>query len=136
MRELHQESMTPITHEERMQRWLAIAKERFPEQLAAHLDPHPAHWVAITENGPPEDRQRFTAYLRDPLDLPYWAFVLAKSYLDDVGEWPLFGMFVEQALSQWEEHGDPLRAVREILAQVKPVWSDLDLIHVGEEATG
>ncbi|MBF0127103.1 MAG: hypothetical protein HQM02_07815 [Magnetococcales bacterium] len=124
---------TPVP-EERLQRWLAIGKETPPERLAAYLESPAARWAVITENGPEEDRQRLTAYLLDPRDLPYWAFALAKSYLDDVGEWPLCGMFVEQALSNLEDHGDPIRGVREILAQVKPVWSDLEVLFVGEEA--
>lgn len=126
--------MTPVP-EERYQRWLALGKDQPPEWLASYIESPTAHWAIVTENGPKEDRQRLTAYLQDPQDLPYWAFALAKSYLDDVGEWPLFGMLVEAALHSLEDHADPLRSVREILAQVKPVWSDLDVVYLGEKSS-
>ncbi len=118
---------------ERQHRWLAMAKNRPPEWLAAHVASPAATWAAVTETGDGNNRQRLTAYLQDRADLPYWAFALAKSYLDDVGEWPLWGMNTEMALAELENHGDPLRAAREILETVKPVWSDLDLVFVGEE---
>ncbi len=128
--------MEESTHipEESYHRWLNLAKNQPPEWVASYMEAPSARWVVVTENGPAEARQRMTAYLKDPNDLPYWAFALAKSFLDDVGEWPLFGMFVEQALFALDEHHDPLLSVREILTQIKPVWSDLDVIFVGEEA--
>ena len=118
---------------ERQQRWLGIAKTMPPEELAAFVESGHPRWVVITETGGLLDRIRRTAYLNSSQDLPYWAFALAKSFLDDVGEWPLFGLQTELAFDDWEEHQDPIRAVREILASVKPVWSDLDVLYVGEE---
>lgn len=126
------EKSTPLPVE-RQHRWLAIAQTMPPEQLAAFIESTQACWVVITETGGPKDRVRLTAYLNELDDLPFWAFALAKSYLDDVGEWPLFGMQTELAFSFWEEHQDPLRAVQEILTSVKPVWSDLDVIYAGKE---
>lgn len=123
----------PIPPEARLARWLAIAKTMPPEQLASLVESPQAHWVVITETGDPPHTVRLTAYLNTQEDLPFWAFALAKSYLDDVGEWPLFGMGTEQALIAWEEHQDPIRAVGEMLASVKPVWPDLEVVFVGEE---
>lgn len=119
--------------EERHHRWLAISRTMPPEQLAVFVASSQARWVVITEIGGSSDRVRSTAYLDELEDLPFWAFALAKSYLDDVGEWPLFGMHTEGALDAWAEHQDAIRAVREILDSVKPVWSDLDLLFAGEE---
>lgn len=121
--------------EERYYRWLAIAKNNPPEWLASYMESDQAHWAIITETGGEKDRIRLTSYLLDPLDLPYWAFALAKSYLDDVGEWPLFGIKTEIALSNWEDHQDPIRAVHEILNTVTPVWPDLKVLYVGQEKT-
>ncbi|MBF0439345.1 MAG: hypothetical protein HQL93_09515 [Magnetococcales bacterium] len=146
MRELHQKDLddllmdetTPFNPEARQIHWLNLAKNHPPEWLASYMESPTAGWAVVTENGPAEDRQRFTAYLQNAEDLPFWAFALAKSYLDDVGEWPLFGMFVEQALYAQkyaeDERADPLRSVQEILAQIKPVWSDMDVIYVGKES--
>ncbi len=117
---------------ERQHRWQALAKNNPPEWLAAYVESSNARWAAVTETGT-NNRIKLTAYLEDPADLPYWAFALAKSYLDDVGEWPIWGIKTEMALSELETHKDPLRAVREILETVKPVWSDLDVMFVGEE---
>ncbi|MBF0161126.1 MAG: hypothetical protein HQL88_02455 [Magnetococcales bacterium] len=126
-------STTPLSPEERRARWLAVGRHLHPEQLAAFVSTPQARWVVITQAGGTADGVHLTAYLESQADLPYWAFALAKSYLDDVGEWPLFGMGSEQAISDWEEHGDPVRAVREILASVKPVWPDLEIVYIGEE---
>ena len=123
----------PIPPEARHARWLAIAHSMPPEQLAALVESSQAHWVVITETGDPPHTTRLTAYLNAQEDLPFWAFALAKSYLDDVGEWPLSGIATEQALVAWEEHQDPIRSVWEILASVKPIWPDLEVIYVGEE---
>lgn len=124
----------PEVHpEERHQRWLARARALPPEGLASVVQSPGARWAAVTETGDPGDRVRLTAYLEDPEDLPYWAFALARSYLDDVGEWPLYGMHTEMALADLERHKDPLRAVREILKTVQPVWADLEVVFVGEE---
>lgn len=119
--------------EERQHRWLAISRTMPPEQFAAFVESPQARWTIITETGGLHDRVRLTAYLNESEDLPFWAFALAKSYLDDVGEWPLFGMETEHTLSLWEEHKDPARAVQEILASVKPVWPDLKVLYTGEE---
>ncbi|MEO5362186.1 MAG: hypothetical protein H7838_00975 [Magnetococcus sp. DMHC-8] len=122
-----------LSPEERLIRWLALARPLPPEELAALVVSPQARWTVITEVGGPASPVRQTAYLESMDDLPCWAFALAKSYLDDVGEWPLFGMATEQALDEWETHRDPGRAVRDILASVKPVWPDLEVIYVGEE---
>ena len=130
------ESLSPpssLSPEERQIRWLAIGRMLPPEQLAAIVASPQACWTVITETGGAADNVRRTAYLNRADDLPFWAFALAKGYLDDVGEWPLFGLATEQALSLWEEHLDPVRAVQEILASVKPVWPDLEVIYAGEE---
>lgn len=119
--------------QERHYRWLALAKEKPPEWLAGFVESRTANWVVITENGSPVDRNRLSAYLDAAEDLPFWAFALAKSYLDDVGEWPVFGLNTEQALDAYEEHQDPVQAVQEILATVKPVWADLEVIYAGPE---
>lgn len=128
-----QEEITGPPSAARHHRWLALSSTLPPEQLAAFVESPEAGWVVVTETGEIRARIRLTAYLNDRLDLPHWAFALAKSYLDDVGEWPLFGLDTELAFSAWEEHQDPVRAVQEILATVKPVWPDLDVCHVGEE---
>lgn len=124
---------SPIPPEARQARWLATARTMPPEALASLVESPQAHWVVITETGDPPHTVRMTAYLNEEADLPFWAFALAKSYLDDVGEWPLFGIATEQALIAWEEHQDPTRSVWEILASVKPVWPDLEVVYVGEE---
>ncbi|MBF0138382.1 MAG: hypothetical protein H7833_01125 [Magnetococcus sp. DMHC-1] len=123
----------PPPWEERHQRWLAMGRERPPEWLAAYVESPGARWVVSIEDGPDNDRRRFTTYLNDPQDLPHWAYALAKAYLDDVGEWPLFGMRADVALAGLSDHGDIPRAVREILAAIHPVWPDVIVIHIGEE---
>ncbi|MEO5345788.1 MAG: hypothetical protein H7834_05340 [Magnetococcus sp. YQC-9] len=138
MRELYQEDgdelTLPLPASGRLHRWLALAEDHPPEWLANHMESPAARWVVVSEDGPAEARERYVAYLEDQEDLPFWAFALAKGFLDDVGEWPLFGMPIEEALNALEEHGDPERAVHEILAGIKPVWPDFRLIHVGREA--
>lgn len=127
---------------ERLIYWLAIAKHHPPEWLASYVESPKASWAVVTENGPDIDRERNTAYLQRFQEAPYWAFALAKSYLDDVGEWPLAGVKTELTLAQYEErleqgeeenHSNIERAVREILNTVKPVWPELDVIFTGEE---
>ncbi|MBF0341989.1 MAG: hypothetical protein HQL95_13660 [Magnetococcales bacterium] len=144
MRELHQEDLDDLTAPDgvettlppsgRLHRWLGLSREHPPEWLAGYLESPTARWVVVTEDGPEEDRQKFVAYLNDATDLPYWAFALAKAFLDDVGEWPLFGLPVEEALHAFDEHGDPLRGVREILEGIRPIWPDFKVIHAGEES--
>lgn len=121
------------TSEERLALWLSITRALPPEQLAALVVSPQARWAVTTTTGGTTDTVHLTAYLESIDDLPFWAFALAKSYLDDVGEWPLFGMATERALDLLEEHRDPVRAVREILATVKPVWPDLEVLYIGEE---
>ncbi|MBF0152781.1 MAG: hypothetical protein HQL64_03450 [Magnetococcales bacterium] len=123
----------PTPWEERHQRWLAIGRERPPEWLASHVDSPKARWVVSIEEGPDNDRQCHTAYLDDQADLPHWAYALAKAYLDDVGEWPLFGMRADVAMADYADHNDPPRAVRDILAAIHPVWPDVTILHIGEE---
>ncbi|MBF0613641.1 MAG: hypothetical protein G8237_00820 [Magnetococcales bacterium] len=140
MRELYQEDLNPEDQETtvppsgRLHRWLALGREHPPEWLAAIMESPQARWVVVTEDGPQEDRQRYVAYLEDRADLPCWAFALAKSFLDDIGEWPLYRLPIEEAMLASEEHGDPIRAVWEILAGVKPIWPDFQVIHVGAES--
>ncbi|MBF0175739.1 MAG: hypothetical protein HQL63_02650 [Magnetococcales bacterium] len=119
--------------EERHQRWLAIGRDHPPEWLAAYVESPAARWVVSLEDGPDNDRRPYAAYLNDPQDLPHWAYALAKAYLDDVGEWPLFGIRAELALAEFSEHNDISRAVREILAAIHPVWPDVTIRHIGEE---
>jgi hypothetical protein len=132
-------SATPIelptspSPEERLARWLSITQGMPPERLAALIVTPQARWAVTTKTGDPAHEVTLTAYLESSSDLPFWAFALAKSYLDDVGEWPLFGMATEQALDMWAEHQDSIRAVREILATVKPVWPDLEVVYIGKE---
>ncbi|MBF0143308.1 MAG: hypothetical protein HQL57_11200 [Magnetococcales bacterium] len=119
--------------EARRQRWLSLAKANPPEWLAAFVESPRARWVVVTEEGSGRHLVRRSAYLLDIEDLPYWAFALAKCYLDDVGEWPLFGMQAEAALQDFADHQDPLLAVPRILAAIKPVWPDVVVTFVGEE---
>ncbi|MEO5376281.1 MAG: hypothetical protein H7832_00625 [Magnetococcus sp. DMHC-6] len=128
--------MESMVHEERLARWFGIAKDRPPEWLTTFMDSSKAHWVVITEEGGEADHRRSSAFLEQVEDLPYWAFVLAKSYLDDVGEWPLFGMKAEMALNEFLDHHDPILAVREILSSIETVWPDFSITFIGkEEAT-
>ncbi|MBF0446953.1 MAG: hypothetical protein HQL67_02010 [Magnetococcales bacterium] len=122
--------------------WLAVAKNHPPEWLAAYVESPTASWVIVTENGPKIRRERRTAYLSRWQEAPYWAFALAKSYLDDVGEWPLAGIKTELTLTLYEESrsavdlDDPQmvkQAVRDILGTVKQIWPELEVVFVGEE---
>lgn len=118
----------------RQQRWLGIGKEQPPEDLAAHVESPQARWTVITEDGPEIKRLRRAAYLEDPLDLPYWAYALAKAYLDDVEEWPLFGLKADLGLEKYHtDHQDPIQAVHEILEAVTPVWPEFTVIDILQE---
>ncbi len=121
-----------VSDEERLIRWLAIAGTLPPEGLAALREAEGAGWRVVTASGEGLARSERIACLRAPEDLPFWAYALAKSYLDDVGEWPLFGMATEQALAAYEEHRDVVVAVREILATVQPVWPDVLVVAIEE----
>ncbi|MEO5340162.1 MAG: hypothetical protein H7837_06550 [Magnetococcus sp. MYC-9] len=123
----------PPSPAERLARWLAMAHPMPPEQLAAMVESPQAAWMVVTESGGPHDKVRYTACLDNREDLPCWAFALAKSYLDDVGEWPLSGMATELAFHAWEDHQDPIRGVREILASIQPVWPDMEVVYAGEK---
>ncbi|MBF0621799.1 MAG: hypothetical protein HQL54_07710 [Magnetococcales bacterium] len=119
--------------EERKQRWKKIAVGMPPEALAAITQAPHARWHILTEDGPEIKREQRTASLVEPEEMPYWAFVLAKAYLDDVEEWPLFGMKAEMELEEYENnHHDPVLAVHEILSAVKPVWPEVSILYVGE----
>ena len=133
---------TPRNSSERRLYWLAIAKNHPPEWLAAYIETTDSCWAVVTENGPAIQRQRNTAYLQRWQESPYWAFALAKSYLDDVGEWPLAGIQTELALAGFEERleqgeeessANIEQAVREILASVQQVWPELEMVFIGEE---
>lgn len=123
----------PPNPEELKQKWLAIAYNKSPEWLAAYVESSKASWVVVTENGPLEAKQRYSAYFEQQHDLPFWAFCLAKAYLDDVGEWPLLGLHAEYALLEYDNHGNPLLAMESILATIKPVWPEMEVVYVGEE---
>lgn len=122
-----------IPLEGRLARWMAQTIGQPPETLANHIASPTASWVVVTTDGPEIDPQRHTAYLDEEADLPCWAYVLAKSFLDDVGEWPVFGMAADNALANWEDHQDASRAVREILATVQPVWPEVTMLYVGKK---
>ncbi|MBF0308167.1 MAG: hypothetical protein HQL56_01400 [Magnetococcales bacterium] len=120
-----------MNREERYHHWLQLAVLP-PEVLANHSDSAGEEWIVVTAEGDPPDRQHHMARLASSEDLPYFAFALAKSYLEDVGEWPLFGMKAEDALASWEESSaEPREAVRTILASVHPVWPDVELLFAG-----
>jgi hypothetical protein len=122
--------------------WLAIAKNHPPEWLASYIESPQSRWAIVTENGPANQRERNSAYIQHWQDAPYWAFALAKSYLDDVGEWPLTGIKTELTLANFEElleqdggenKETTQQAIRDILDTVKPVWPELDVVFSGEE---
>jgi hypothetical protein len=122
--------------------WLAIAKNHPPEWLASYVESPQSRCAIVTENGPAIQKERNTAYLENWQDTPYWAFALAKSYLDDVGEWPLAGIATELTLTHFEEQiaqNDEAdiatieQAVRKILLTVQAVWPELEVVFVGEE---
>ena len=118
---------------ERYYQWLQRAEGHPPEWLANYIASPQAKWIVTTADGQMPDRRHAMARLESETDLPYWAFVLAKSYLDDVGEWPLFGMNAEQALEEFADHGNASRAVREILHSVLPVWPDVTVCDIAYE---
>ncbi len=133
---------TPQNAAERRMYWLAIAKNHPPEWLASYVQSPQAPWAIVTENGPAQRRERNTAYLLRWQEAPYWAFALAKSYLDDVGEWPLTGIHTEVVLAHFEDNLEESgvddmdlveKAVRDILATVKPIWPELEVVFTGEE---
>ncbi|MGN7610636.1 hypothetical protein ACQZV8_00970 [Magnetococcales bacterium HHB-1] len=128
-------SETAASSNPRYYQWLGRTKKEPPEEIASWIASSSAHWSVIIEAGPKLNRQRYTAYLEEPEDLPYWAFMVAKSFLNDVGEWPLFGMHTELALQNYEEaeEQDPERAVYEIIATIHPVWPDVTVLFVGRE---
>ncbi len=122
-----------IGFKERLVRWKVLAKGHPPEWLASYVASPGSRWTVITQEGHGHALKRRTAYLKTREDMPCWAFELARSYLDDVGEWPLYGMKSEAALFAYEEHQEPERAVREILTGIEPVWPDVRVLYVGEE---
>ncbi|MBF0097617.1 MAG: hypothetical protein HQM04_14045 [Magnetococcales bacterium] len=121
-----------VSDEERLVRWLAVGRTLPPEGLATLREVEESGWRVVTASGDALSRSEQVACLREQADLPFWAFALAKSYLDDVGEWPLFGMATEQALAAYAEHRDVLRAVQELLVSVQAVWPDVQLVRVEE----
>lgn len=141
---------------ERRLYWLAVAEGQPPERFSAYIEDPSAPWTIVTENGPALQKERYSAYLLRWEEAPYWAFALAKSYLDDVGEWPLTGIETEWALLQFEQQREQRaqeegetegegetenealtlmiqEAVRTILHTVKRVWPDLEVIYAGRE---
>ncbi|MBF0587777.1 MAG: hypothetical protein HQL53_01485 [Magnetococcales bacterium] len=121
---------------ERKIRWQGMAKGRPPEWIASYEASPGAVWTVIIQDGEARHPRRFTARLKEPEDLPCWAYVLAKSYLDDVGEWPLYGMKADVAMHTYEEdHQDIERAVHEMIAAIHPVWPDVKVIFLGQERT-
>ncbi|MBF0194519.1 MAG: hypothetical protein HQL71_08160 [Magnetococcales bacterium] len=134
----------PTNQSERRIYWLAIAKNNPPEWLASYIETPQSKFAIVTENGPTIKKERNSAYLENWQDAPYWAFALAKSYMDDVGEWPLAGIATELTLTHYEEQLDQNgetgqaiaeQAVRNILLTVQAVWPELEVIFVGEEKT-
>ncbi|MBF0357629.1 MAG: hypothetical protein HQL70_03410 [Magnetococcales bacterium] len=132
----------PRNATERRIYWLAIAKHHPPEWLASYVESQKANLVIVTENGPAIQKERSSAYLENIEDAPYFAFALAKSYLDDVGEWPLAGIATELALVNFEEQiikdgktdiTTVEQSVRAILKTVQPIWPELDVVFFGEE---
>ncbi|MEO5365070.1 MAG: hypothetical protein H7831_01675 [Magnetococcus sp. WYHC-3] len=123
-----------MPHRARRIQWLELAGRMPPEALASHIQADDAAWVVVTEQGDAPDVQRHTAYLSEAADLPFWAFALAKSYLDDVGEWPLTGLATESALERVLADGlEGDAAVRLILGTLEPVWPDVRVVFVGRE---
>ncbi|MBF0423968.1 MAG: hypothetical protein HQL73_13355 [Magnetococcales bacterium] len=117
--------------EEKRLRWLTLAANRPPEWLATYVASPTASTVVVT-GGQETGDLPCSAYLESMDDVPYWGLALAKSYLDDAGEWPLLGMHVEYALMEYTEHGDPERALMEIVSTIRKVWSDVNVLFVGE----
>lgn len=120
---------------DRLLYWTRLAEGQPPEAWAAFEASPTAPWIVITEDGPPLDRHRYRCRLEQAEDLPCWAFVLARSYLEEIGEWPLCAPAAEFALAAWEEHQDHERAVREIMATVLPVWPEVTVVYVGDRET-
>jgi hypothetical protein len=132
----------PRNANERRIYWLAIAKHHPPEWLASYVESQKASLVIVTENGPAIQKERSSAYLENFEDAPYFAFALAKGYLDDVGEWPLAGIATELALTHFEEKiaqegganiATAEQAVRAIITTVQAVWPELEVVFFGEE---
>ncbi|MBF0613268.1 MAG: hypothetical protein HQL55_19290, partial [Magnetococcales bacterium] len=115
--------------DERLYHWLRITEGQPPEWVASYVQSPQATWSVVLEDGPDIDRHHYTAFLEDPQDLPFWAFALAKAYLDDVDEWPLYAITAELALDAFEEHGDPVLAVHHVLSSVTPVWPDVRVVY-------
>nr|CRH05871.1 conserved protein of unknown function [Candidatus Magnetococcus massalia] len=122
-----------IPQNSRLAFWLHRCEGMPPEQVAAWQEPPPARWQVVIEDGPQLKRQRYIAQLAQQEDLPFWAYALAKAYLDDVGEWPLFGFQADHALTLFEDHGDTERAVRDVMAAIKGVWPDVEVIFIGQD---
>lgn len=127
-----EEEVNEISFEEKRIRWLALANIHPPESLATYVASKNASVVVVTGGHGVEGDVPGSAYLESMDDVPFWAFALAKSYLDDVGEWPLVGMHAEYALLDYTEHKDPKRALTEIMAAIKRVWSDVEVVFIGE----
>ncbi len=121
-----------ITFEEKRIRWLALGNKHPPEWLARYVASENAPVVVVTGGHGVGADVPSSAYLDAMDDVPFWAFALAKSYLDDVGEWPLVGMHAEYALLDYTEHKDPERALMEIITTIKRVWHDVEVVFVGE----
>jgi hypothetical protein len=130
-RERGRDPLQSVFASERQVTWQQLTEGRPPEWVAGYRASPTACWQVVVQDGPPQDRQRYVACLDAEEDLPHWAMALARAYLDDVGEWPLFGMYAELALEEYEDHGDVSRAVREILHAVHAVWPDVTVVEIG-----
>lgn len=134
MREFGTEQQDDVSDEasveEKWGKWLALIGGHPPEWLASYVESPQASCMVVTGHGAGMEQR--TACLDRLEDIPYWALALAKAYLDDVGEWPLQGMHAEYALLDYELHRDPRRALTEIIAAIKPVWPDVEVIYAGD----
>ncbi|MBF0146265.1 MAG: hypothetical protein HQL84_09545 [Magnetococcales bacterium] len=127
----HQPLSADLNLDELKHRWLALANGHPPEWIASYVA-SPGAACVVTTTGYGEGGEPCSAWLESMAEVPYWAFALAKSSLDDVGEWPLVGMQVEYALLDYEQHRDPGQALAEIVAAIKTVWNEVEVVYVGE----
>ncbi|MBF0110888.1 MAG: hypothetical protein HQL76_17110 [Magnetococcales bacterium] len=124
---------TEMTFDARMEEkrhfWLALANRHPPEWFATYVAAPGAGCAVVTRHG--VENEPCCAWLERMEDVPFWAFALAKSYLDDVGEWPLTGMAVEMALLAYEQHQNPEMAVNEIITALRSVWNEVEVVRMG-----
>ncbi|MEG3641058.1 hypothetical protein [Magnetococcus sp. PR-3] len=132
MQENDQEIPLPPATSARLARWATLTQDQPPEQLAQWQDRPTSPWVVVIEDGPALDRQRYIAKFELQEEIPFWAYTLCKAYLDDVGEWPLFGFQADKALLQFEEHTDIEKATKEVIECLNTVWPEVTLVYLGQ----